>query len=145
MIDQDRTLEELEGDTWGRPPFSSYVVTTCHEIRRKPLREITDEELRLAIGQDMGSRFLLPLAIERLSSNPLASGDFYEGALLHNVLRATRASTLEPEQVLALDSVVQRFGELAPQLEPSRREECLPAIEESLENYRQLRQSQRSA
>src|ERR1700722_18461483 len=61
--ERDRTLEQLEVEKWGRPPFPSNVVTTCHAMRCKPLRDLTDEELRLAIGQKMGLRFLMPLAV----------------------------------------------------------------------------------
>jgi hypothetical protein len=102
---------------------------------------LTDEDLRLAIGQDVGTGFLLPLAIERLRANPLASGDMYEGDLLNNVLRAARVFPLNPDQVIALDCIVQRFTELAPQLESSWREECLPAIEKSLRTYRMSREA----
>ena len=55
-------------------------------MRRKPLRDLTDEELRLAISQKMGLRFLMPLAVERLEADPLVAGDMYEGALLGVVL-----------------------------------------------------------
>ncbi len=43
------------------------------------------------ISQDIGTKFLVPLAIEILSKNPLVEGDFYEGDLLKSVL------TVKPE------------------------------------------------
>ena len=44
-------------------------------MRRKPLRDLSDEELRLAIGQQIGLKFLVPVALERLVANPLGCGD----------------------------------------------------------------------
>ena len=38
------------------------------------------------IGQEIGLYFLMPLAIETLTDNIFAEGDYYEGDLLKNVL-----------------------------------------------------------
>lgn len=81
------TLEQLEGVEWGEATFGSHLVIACHALRRKPLSSLTDEELRMAIGQGIGLEWLVPLAIERLWDDPLRSGDFYEGDLLQNVLK----------------------------------------------------------
>ncbi len=78
----DRTLEELDGERWGEPAFGSYVVRTCHALRRKPLKTLTDEELRLAVGQGIGLEWLVPLMLQRLAENPFLAGDYYEGDLL---------------------------------------------------------------
>lgn len=56
----------------GDPAYPSYVVTTCHKMRRKPLRLLSAEEIRRAISQEIGVAFLVPMAIERLQTNPLA-------------------------------------------------------------------------
>jgi len=40
------------------------------------------------IGQNIGLRWLIPLALERLIEDPLAEGDFFPGDLLCAVLRA---------------------------------------------------------
>ena len=82
------TLENLERDVWGPPTFTSHLVTTCHKLRKKPLQDFTVEDLRMMIGQDIGSKYLLPIALEKLQENPLAEGDFYEGDLLYNVIRS---------------------------------------------------------
>ena len=42
----------------------------------------------MMIGQDIGSKYLLPIALKKLQENPLAEGDFYEGDLLYNVIRS---------------------------------------------------------
>lgn len=82
----DKTLEELERSNWGEPNFPSYLVTTCHKLRRKKLKDFTVEDLRIMIGQNIGLPFLMPLAIEILKESPLAAGDFYAGDLLNSVL-----------------------------------------------------------
>ncbi|HET7077254.1 MAG TPA: contact-dependent growth inhibition system immunity protein [Chloroflexia bacterium] len=85
-FDRAKSLQELEGVDWGEPPYPSYLVTTCHRLRRKPLAEFTVEDLRIMIGQGIGLPYLISLALEKLRVNPFVSGDFYPGDLLHNVL-----------------------------------------------------------
>ena len=87
-LDLSRSLEELEGLDWGAPTYDSYLVTTCHALRKKPLREFGVEDLRIMIGQNIGLPFLLPLALEVLKKEPLAAGDYYDGDLLAAVLRS---------------------------------------------------------
>ena len=64
----------------------SYLITTLHKLRSKPVGDFTTEDLRIAIGQGFGLPFLVPLAIEKLEEDIFAEGDFYEGDLLRNVL-----------------------------------------------------------
>jgi len=80
-----KTLEQLEDEYWAEPTFHSHLVIECHRMRKIPLRDLTDENLRMAIGQKMGLQYLLPLAIEQLNENPLASGDLYDSDLLSNI------------------------------------------------------------
>jgi len=54
------------------------------------LRLFTVENLRIMLGQDIGSRYLVPLALERLEADPFAAGDFYPGDLLCAVLSLPR-------------------------------------------------------
>jgi len=71
-------------------------------MRRKLLRDQTDEELCLGIRQRMGLPFLVPVALERLETIPLASEDFYERALLKNALLAADSSNLGRDQLSCL-------------------------------------------
>lgn len=77
-----KTLEELEGDAWDGPEFDSYLVATCRRLRKKPIGEFAVEDLRVMIGQDIGTRFLVSLALDALETDPLAEGDFYPSDLL---------------------------------------------------------------
>ncbi|WP_419905147.1 contact-dependent growth inhibition system immunity protein [Kiloniella sp.] len=80
------TLEQLEDDVWPEPDFASRLVTTCHKLRKKPLADFDVEDLRIMIGQNIGLRHLLPMAIDKLRKNPLCEGDFYDGDLLSQVI-----------------------------------------------------------
>lgn len=42
------------------------------------------------IGQNIGLKFLVPLAIEELERNPFVGGDYYPGDLLSSVLSVER-------------------------------------------------------
>src|SRR5678815_2612089 len=82
-----RTLDELDPPAWGEPPFDSHLVRTCHALRRKPLREFSVEDLRIMIGQRIGLRWLMPLALKVLEADALAEGDLYPGDLLAAILK----------------------------------------------------------
>ena len=86
------SLESLEKCVW--PPLdsseSSYLVQTCHTLRKKHLKDFSIEDFRIMIGQNIGLNFLIPLAIDILKSNILAEGDFYEGDLLKSVLTSDK-------------------------------------------------------
>ena len=53
------SLEQLENDFWVEPEFDSYVITACNEARKKPLGELSLEDIRLLIGQKIGLKYLL--------------------------------------------------------------------------------------
>lgn len=81
------SLEQLENDFWEEPEFNSYVVQTAHNARKKPLSQLSDEEIRLLIGQKIGLKHLLPIAVEKLEENIMLEASLYEGDLLESVLR----------------------------------------------------------
>lgn len=82
----NKSLEQLEKDYWAEPSFQSHVVKRCHQLRKKILSELDVEDLRLMISQNIGLKYLVPLAIQKLDDNILAEGDYYEGDLLNAVL-----------------------------------------------------------
>ena len=84
------SLEQLENDFWGEPVFDSYVVKTAHIARKKPLSQLTMEEIRLLIGQKIGLKYLIPIAVRELEKNPLLETAFYEGDLLAQLLSLDR-------------------------------------------------------
>lgn len=82
-----QSLEALEGDDWGDATFDSHLVRECHRLRRVPLADLSAENLRILIGQQIGLRYLVPMALDLLRRDPFAAGDFYPGDLLMSVLR----------------------------------------------------------
>src|SRR5688500_19311978 len=80
------TIEELEGGRWPEPSFDSHLVRECNRLRKLRLRLFTVENLRILLGQAIGSRYLVPIALERLEADPFVAGDFYPGDLLCSVL-----------------------------------------------------------
>src|SRR5437588_9098220 len=105
--ERSKSLQELEGQDWGDGDFPSYLVRTCHALRRKPLRDFTVEDLRIMIGQNFSLEYLVPLAIERLQRDPLAAGDFYPGDLLGSVLKVKSSFwQRRPDLRQAVDALV---------------------------------------
>ncbi len=85
-----KSLNSLEKTTWEKPTYDSYLVKTVHRLRSVPLNEYQIEDLRIMIGQNIGLKYLIPLAIEELEVNLFAEGDYYEGDLLQMVLNADK-------------------------------------------------------
>ncbi|MFE4801034.1 contact-dependent growth inhibition system immunity protein [Streptomyces sp. NPDC056708] len=86
-LNRDRSLEGLEDDRWPAPSGdATRLVATAHALRRKPIGELTVEDMRLLIRQNEGLPYLLPLALEVLRLDPMAEGHMYEGDLLSAVL-----------------------------------------------------------
>ena len=120
----ESTLTQLEHDDWGEPPADAgYLVKTCHALRSKPIKEMTVEDLRILIGQQIGLRFVVPRALDVLEKNPMAQGDFYPGDLLLSVLRIDAEfwatdSALAARVIKIAESVVE--GALS-ETDPTRR------------------------
>lgn len=85
-MDRHSTLEKLEGSVWADHDFDSHLVRRCHQLRKVPLDKLTVEDLRILIGQQIGLKFLVDIAIEKLTADILAEGDFYPGDLLKSVI-----------------------------------------------------------
>ncbi|WP_197464082.1 contact-dependent growth inhibition system immunity protein [Rufibacter sp. DG15C] len=84
------TIESLEKDYWGEPEYNSHLVTTCHRLRKKPLKDFETEDLRIMIGQNIGLKYLVPIALDKLDGNILSDGDLYDGDLLQAVLKSDK-------------------------------------------------------
>ncbi|WP_405009043.1 contact-dependent growth inhibition system immunity protein [Kitasatospora sp. NBC_01539] len=84
--DRTRSLDELEG-AWPAPlPGATRLVTAVHAARRRPVGDLSVEELRVLIGQNVGLPYVLPLAVAVLRDDPTAEGDLYPGDLLSAVV-----------------------------------------------------------
>lgn len=83
----DQTIEELEGEVWGPPGYDSSLVQNVHRLRKKSIDQFTIEDLRLMIGQNVGTRHLLPRALDLLEEDPLVEDYHYPGELLVVVMQ----------------------------------------------------------
>lgn len=85
-IDENKSLEELEQNKWKDSDSPTSLVEKCHQYRKIFLKNLTIEQMRLLIRQNIGLKYLIPKAIEILKTNILAEGELYSGDLLSAVL-----------------------------------------------------------
>lgn len=81
-FDITKSLQELDGDDWGEPKYNSNLIKEGHRLRKVSVKDFTNEDLRLMIGQEFCLQFLVPIALERLAGNEFVSGRRYTGDLL---------------------------------------------------------------
>ncbi|WP_228717892.1 contact-dependent growth inhibition system immunity protein [Kitasatospora acidiphila] len=97
LVNRDCSLEELERDRWStRAAGETRLMATVRELRRKPIGDLTVEDMRLLIKQDVGLADLLPLAVEVLRVDPLAEGDMYEAICWPPCSPGVRRSGADP-------------------------------------------------
>jgi hypothetical protein len=82
-----KTLEILEKDVWEHSDSNYSLISKIYELRKIPLENLTIENLRIIISQEVGLNYLVPLAIEILREDLWVEGDYYEGDLLQSVLK----------------------------------------------------------
>ncbi|MFD6220426.1 contact-dependent growth inhibition system immunity protein [Nocardia asteroides] len=106
--DSTVTIEQVDGP-WPEPGGDeSRLIRTVYRLRKVPIRNLTAEDLRVLVAQQVSLQIVFPRALEELARNPLASGDFYPGDLLVATLRAARTA-LVAEDRLKLQEVVNRL------------------------------------
>jgi hypothetical protein len=112
-------LKSLKRDRWPAPSADATgLVATAHALRRRPIGELTVEDMRLLIGQDIGLPYLLPLALEVLRDNPMAEGHMYEGDLLAAVLTRNPAVWTESSELgRELRVIISNLTDLPPDLQ----------------------------
>lgn len=87
-IEWSKSLQELDGVDWGDPESAETpMIGRVLALRRKPLADLTNGEVRLAVSQKVALPWVLELAIERLRTDPLLEGDYYPGDLLSALVR----------------------------------------------------------
>src|SRR5689334_1688090 len=71
VIDTSKSLAELTGTDWGAAPSAAReLVRERHELHRTPVRDLTDESIARLLDMGVGTEFLVPVALERLRSEP---------------------------------------------------------------------------
>lgn len=85
-MQEKKSVEELENDFWKDVDFPTDLVKRCFLYRKIPIGELTPEQLRTLIGQNIGLEFLIPIALKFLDRDILLDAELYEGDLLNTVL-----------------------------------------------------------
>jgi hypothetical protein len=85
----EKSIDDLEGVDSRETERSDAtpLVRECRELRRTPLRELTPADIRLLLGQCIGTRRVASLALDQLDRDPLQAASFYPGDLLLYLLR----------------------------------------------------------
>jgi len=86
-VDILKSLQELDNKNLPISNFESHLVDECIRLYKLPLSNLSIENLRLLIGQNIGLKFLVPIALSELESNPLSEGDLYAGDLLESLIK----------------------------------------------------------
>ena len=136
--ERGKTLTDLEGEAWEPPNYQSHSVETIHRLRYKPIGDFSIEDLRITIGQQVGTRWLVPIAIERLMNDPLCEGDFYPGDLLNAVLKVDesywmRHADARETMTVVVDRALKRLEQLGDDSGVTRE-----ALEEGLARFERL-------
>jgi len=85
-MDRNSTIEQLENSKWVDSDFETNLTKRCHQLRKIAVDKLEIEDLRLLIGQQIGLKYLVDLAVEKLTADILAEGDYYPGDLLNSIL-----------------------------------------------------------
>jgi len=83
-----QTLEQLENEILPTVFDVSFMISTCHALRKKPINEFDIEDLRLMISQKIGLTYLVPEALEKLDADLFLEGHLYPGDLFDATLSA---------------------------------------------------------
>jgi hypothetical protein len=86
-LDEDRTLNVLLGWKADQPPYPTSLVEHASIALATPLRDLTNEQVRLLVSQGFGLEYVVPKAISILVENPLIGVTFYHGDLLSSCLK----------------------------------------------------------
>ncbi|OQP50271.1 hypothetical protein A4H97_00020 [Niastella yeongjuensis] len=81
-----KSIEQLENDYWKEFDFPTGLVERCFRYRKIPIGNLTPEQLRTLISQQIGLKYLIPLSLDILKQNILTEADLYEGDLLASIL-----------------------------------------------------------
>jgi CDI immunity proteins len=114
------SLGQIEDSFWGDPPDgATRLVREAHQLRRKPVRELTAGDLRLLLSQQVGVEVLARQAVGVLREDPLAEGDYYPGDLLVAVMGLPPSYwEAHPDQLTATQQIARSVEDAGAELQP---------------------------
>ena len=112
----DRTLEQLFGCEVGDPDDApTSMVGNIWRSWKKPISDLTPEELGSLVVQRDGFPIVLDLVMPKLRADPLFDGGYYPGDVLSNLLRSPPEIWIDrPEyeaELAALEELALAAGE----------------------------------
>lgn len=82
------TIEQIENDYWPDYDFETSLIRKCHNLRKIEIDKLSTEDVRLLLGQNIGNKIIIPLALDILKINILAEGNYFQCDLLLNLLNS---------------------------------------------------------
>jgi len=80
---KQKSIENPEKEFWGQPPTNSTsLVEKVHRQRTIQIEKLKPKDIRLLIGQNVGLKYLIPVALDILQDELFIDAEFYEGDLL---------------------------------------------------------------
>lgn len=84
---ENKSINQLTGKSFtGTDGEASYLVRRVEELCNVPISEFEVEDFRILINQGIALKYLVFPAIDILSHNLFAEGDYYKGDLLKSIL-----------------------------------------------------------
>lgn len=90
-FDINKSLEELEDSVWEEDNRTG-LISKITKLRKKPLVDYSNEDLRLMIGQQFSLEFIIQIALERLANNHFVTLRWW-GAVNTTTLSEIRVNT----------------------------------------------------
>ena len=81
-----KSIEELENDYWKEPEFKSGLTMICYRARKKQINELNEDEICTLIRQNIGLKYLLPVAVKKFEEYMNNINNFYLSSLLDTLL-----------------------------------------------------------
>ena len=97
-----KSIEEIEGSRWGDPsPKDTPLVAKCLRLRQVPVGHLTPGEMRMLLGQSIGTTALARRVMPVLQADVLVEAELYSGDLLVAFSRAlsSKEARLDSELV----------------------------------------------
>lgn len=134
-FDRTKTLNQLKPSNvrFGAiPMIESSLIETCKRLRDKPIKDFTFEDVRILVGQGINVEYLVPIAIEYLELSPIASGNYYQGDLLMNLINGTPFDFWEKnhEYTSRLIDIINHIEKIIPKMTEIDRETIEEALSE---------------
>ncbi|WP_255724187.1 contact-dependent growth inhibition system immunity protein [Terrimonas ginsenosidimutans] len=87
-MDENKSIDQLQSIHISTDAPAG-ITSRCLQCMRIPIKDLSKEQVRLLLSQDIGTIFLLDKTIQILEEDILADGDFYPGDLLSALLNVS--------------------------------------------------------